>query len=86
MKNSEIINDGIEKLKECPKCNSYYTDAMPFSLVGEPFKNGIRARYTKFKCSSCRTEFMSFINYDQVREAELTQVSEGKNKYYNLNF
>ena len=77
MKNSEIINDGIEKLKECPKCNSYYTDGMQFSLVGEPFKNGIRARYTEFKCSSCRNVFISFINYDQVREAELTQVSEG---------
>ena len=79
MKNSEIINDGIEKLKECPKCNSYYTDGMPFSLVGEPLKNGIRASYTKFECSRCRTVFISFINYYQVREAELTQVSEGKN-------
>ena len=77
MKKSEIINDGIEKLKECPKCNSYYTDRMPFSLVGEPFKNGIRASYTKFECSRCETEFISFSNYKQVREAELTQVSEG---------
>ena len=82
MNNSEIINDGIEKLKECPKCNSYYTDGMPFSLVGEPFKNGIRARYTEFKCNSCRTVFISFINYYQVREAELTQVSEGKNENF----
>ena len=39
MNNSEILNDGIEKLKECPKCNSYNPDGMPFSLVGEPFKN-----------------------------------------------
>ena len=80
MNNSEILNDDIEKLKECPKCNFYYTDGMPFSLVGEPFKNGIRARYTEFKCNSCRTVFISFINYYQVREAELTQVSEGENK------
>lgn len=82
MNNSEILNDGIEKLKECPKCNAYYTDGMPFSLVGEPFNNGIRARYTEFKCSSCRTVFISFTNYDQVREAELTQVSEGENKNF----
>lgn len=82
MNNSEILNDGIEKLKECPKCKSYYTDGMPFSLVGEPFKNGIRARYTEFKCSSCRTVFISFINYYQVREAELAQVSDGKNKNF----
>ena len=82
MENSEILNDGIEKLKECPKCSSYYTDGMPFSLVGEPFKNGIRACYTKFECSRCNTEFISFTNYDQVRESELTQVSEGKNKNF----
>ena len=31
MKNSEIINDNIDQLKECPKCN-YYTEGMPFSL------------------------------------------------------
>ena len=79
MKNSEIINDAIEKLKECPKCNSYYTDGMPFSLVGEPFKNGIRARYTKFKCSSCHTVFISFTNYVQVIEAELA-VSKRREK------
>ena len=78
MNNSEILNDDIEKLKECPKCNFYYTDGMPFSLVGKPFKNGIRASYTRFECSSCETEFISFTNYKEVREAELTQVSEGK--------
>ena len=80
MKNLEIINDNVDQIKECPKCNSYYTDGMPFSLVGEPFKNGIRAKYTKFECSRCNTEFISFTNYNQVREAELPQVSEGKNK------
>lgn len=74
MNNSEILNDGIEKLKECPKCNSYYTDGMPFSLVGKPFKNGIRAKYTNFKCRGCNTDFISFRNYNEVREAELTQV------------
>ena len=78
MKNSEIINDNVDQIKECPKCNSYYTDGMPFSLVGKPFKNGIRARYTKFECSRCNTEFISFTNYNQVREAELAQVSEGE--------
>ena len=82
MNNSEILNDGIEKLKECPKCNTYYTEGMPFSLVGEPFKKGIRASYTKFECNSCETEFISFTNYKQVRESELTQVCEGKNKNF----
>ena len=80
MNNSEIINDNVDQLKECQKCNSYNPDGMPFSLVGEPFKNGIRAKYTKFKCSRCNTEFISFTNYNQVREAELAQVSEGENK------
>lgn len=78
MKNSEIIDDNIDQLKECPKCNYYYTDGMLFSLVGKPFKNGIRAKYTNFKCRGCNTDFISFTNYDQVREAELTQVSEGE--------
>ena len=79
MKNSEIIDDNIDQLKECPKCNYYYTDGMPFSLVGEPFKNGIRAGYTKFKCSSCHTVFISFTNYNQVLEAELA-VSKRREK------
>lgn len=77
MKNSEIIDDNIDKLKECPKCNYYYTNGMPFSLVGEPFKNGIRACYTKFECSRCNTEFISFINYYQVRKAELAVSKRG---------
>ena len=82
MNNIEIIDDGIDYLKECPKCNSYYTDGMLFSFVGEPFKNGIRACYTKFECSRCNIEFISFTNYNQVREAELAQASEGKNKNF----
>lgn len=66
MKNSEIIDDNVYQLKECPKCNYYYTDGMPFSFVGEPFKNGIRAKYTNFKCRRCNTGFISFTNYNQV--------------------
>ena len=72
MKSKEIIYDKIEELKECPKCNYYHTDGMPFSLVGEPFKNGIRACYTQFECWKCNTDFISFRNYDEILEAELT--------------
>jgi hypothetical protein len=67
-KTFELIEDNINSLKNCPNCDEYYPDGLPYHLVGEAQVNGIRPKYTKFECMFCNKEFVSFENWDELNK------------------
>jgi uncharacterized protein with PIN domain len=54
-----MIEDNIQSLKRCPKCNDLIMQELP-NLVNTKLSEGERKQFFTWSCYSCRTETMSY--------------------------
>lgn len=57
----EMIEDNVESLKKCPKCNDLIMQEFP-NLVNTRFIDNERKTFCTWSCYSCRTEIISYQN------------------------